>query len=161
MLSLCGHPHSHSVVERERAGERDTSAMAYEYSTSSCPNRSRLNRDWEGYCKDECLKGACRCGWDDHFCGQFTPYELAQGQSYISGNPPTKTMCWIMPTQSSLQVRKTRQSIVVALSLSLSLVVHDIYPLFRSLLCLPFIPQHTHSTHAQHIYVCVFINHLL
>ena len=157
MLSLCGHPHSHSVVERERAGERDTSAMAYEYSTSSCPNRSRLNRDWEGYCKDECLKGACRCGWDDHFCGQFTPYELAQGQSYISGNPPTKTMCWIMPTQSSLQVRKTRQSIVVALSLSLSLSLYMIsIPFFARSYACPLSPN-THTQHTHNIYMCVYL----
>lgn len=63
-----------------------------------------IDWDWEGFCKAECLKGACTCGWDDKFCGKFSPYELAQGQSWESGNPPAKTMCWILPTQSSLQV---------------------------------------------------------
>lgn len=61
-------------------------------------------RDWEGFCKQECLKGACTCDWDDKFCGQFSPEELAAGQTYMSGNPPAKTMCWIMPTPSSMQV---------------------------------------------------------
>ena len=60
-------------------------------------------RDWEGFCKEECLKGACTCGWNDQFCGQFSPDELAQGQLYIDGG--VRTMCWIMPTQSSMQVR--------------------------------------------------------
>jgi len=63
-----------------------------------------IDWDWEGFCKEECLKGACSCGWDDKFCGQFSPEELAQGQSWMSGSPPARTMCWILPTPSSMQV---------------------------------------------------------
>jgi len=61
-----------------------------------------IDWDWEGFCKEECLKGACTCGWDDKFCGQFTPDQLAQGQEFIMGG--ARTMCWILPTQSSMQV---------------------------------------------------------
>lgn len=28
-----------------------------------------IDFDWEGFCKQECLKGACTCDWNDTFCG--------------------------------------------------------------------------------------------
>jgi hypothetical protein len=61
--------------------------------------------DWEGFCKETCLKGHddCSCGWDDKVCGEATPEALAQGLRYTT--PTGKNMmCWILPTKSTIQV---------------------------------------------------------
>jgi hypothetical protein len=66
-----------------------------------------IDFDWEGFCKQECLKGACTCDWNDTFCGEFSPEELAEGQTWYVPQPDgtqVKKMCWILPTKSTMQV---------------------------------------------------------
>jgi len=63
--------------------------------------------DWEGYCKEECLKGECACDWDHKECGMLTPDELAAGKKYTVTDLEGKThekMCWMMPTTTTMQV---------------------------------------------------------
>jgi hypothetical protein len=63
-----------------------------------------IDFDWEGYCSQECLKGAnaCHCGWDDKICGTVSPEELAKGVQWtVKGE---KYECWRMATKSTLQV---------------------------------------------------------
>ena len=64
-----------------------------------------IDFDWEGFCKQTCLKGHndCHCGWDDKECGTKTAYELAQGHNFTDAEGKN-TQCWIMPTKSTIQV---------------------------------------------------------
>jgi len=63
-----------------------------------------IDFDWEGYCSQECLKGAnaCHCGWSDDVCGDKTPEELAAGVHWMVKGE--KMECWRMATKSTLQV---------------------------------------------------------
>jgi hypothetical protein len=64
--------------------------------------------DWEGYCSAGCLEGTCSCDWNDKVCGTKTPEELAAGVFWSTapapGQKPMKYQCWILPTQTTIQV---------------------------------------------------------
>jgi len=65
-----------------------------------------IDFDWEGYCSQECLKGAnaCHCDWDDQICGEKTPEELAAGVRWSKAGSPVQYECWRMATKSTIQV---------------------------------------------------------
>jgi len=42
-------------------------------------NLDGIDFDWEGFCKEECLKDQCTCDWDDKVCSDKSPEELAAG----------------------------------------------------------------------------------
>jgi len=45
-------------------------------------NLDGIDWDWEGYCSEICLKGNCKCGWDDKVCGTKSPEELKAGVKF-------------------------------------------------------------------------------
>jgi len=68
-----------------------------------------IDWDWEGYCSEVCLKGNCKCGWDDKVCGDKSPEELKAGVKYQThdsspGNGTYEYMCYILPTRETVQV---------------------------------------------------------
>ena len=68
-----------------------------------------IDFDWEGFCSEECLKGARNCARDDAFCGSFSPEELATGKRWTvppvnKNDKPSTFECWMMPTKSTMQV---------------------------------------------------------
>jgi hypothetical protein len=72
-------------------------------------NLDGIDWDWEGFCTDVCLKGNCKCGWDDKVCGTKTPEELKAGVRFTNhwttpGNPSIEFECYIMPTKETVQV---------------------------------------------------------
>jgi len=70
-------------------------------------NLDGIDWDWEGYCSEVCLKGNCKCGWDDKICGTKSPEELRDGVKYTvsdnsPGHPKDEYMCWMMPTKETV-----------------------------------------------------------
>jgi len=70
-------------------------------------NLDGIDFDWEGYCNEICLKGNCKCDWDDKVCSDKTPEELAAGVKFTrtdSHGVEYKMECYIMPTKATIQV---------------------------------------------------------
>lgn len=72
-------------------------------------NLDGIDWDWEGYCSEVCLKGNCKCGWDDKVCGTKSPEELKAGVKFHTsdnspGHPKDEFECYILPTKETVQV---------------------------------------------------------
>merc|ERR1711939_892907 len=70
-------------------------------------NLDGIDFDWEGFCKETCLKGDCTCDWDDKVCSDKSPEELAAGVHFTridSHGVEYQMECYIMPTKATIQV---------------------------------------------------------
>lgn len=72
-------------------------------------NLDGIDWDWEGFCSEICLKGNCKCDWDDKACGTKSPEELKAGvkftrQDNSPGKPKEEFECFILPTKETVQV---------------------------------------------------------